>query len=149
MKALPQRALGCGNSSADEQDPGGHSGSLLDLEHGAQVLDGFVERATGRRIVERADVLREERLVAARHADRVLEEGANGQHRRTAPRQPDRRRRVAARPPHERGYRARGRRARVADDTVVATNEHVAIVNEQRVGKMSRDQLVKLLDSHL
>ena len=38
-----------------------------------QVVDGLDQRLAGRRVVEIADVLRDERLVAARDADRVLE----------------------------------------------------------------------------
>ena len=52
------------------------------LQRGHQVLDREVERRAGRRVVEVADVLREEGLVAAGHAGRVLEPAAGGDDRR-------------------------------------------------------------------
>jgi hypothetical protein len=56
--------------------------SRLDLEDGDQVLDRFDQRVAGGRVVELPDVLRDERFVAPRDADRVLEVAPQCHHRR-------------------------------------------------------------------
>jgi len=45
----------------------------LDVEDRDEVREGLLQRGAGRRIIQVADVLRDERLVAARDADRALE----------------------------------------------------------------------------
>jgi len=51
----------------------------LDFQQLHHALRGLLQRAAGRRVVEVADVLGEEGLVAAREADRILEEAAGGE----------------------------------------------------------------------
>ena len=52
-----------------------------DIEDGQQMLDRFLKKADGRRIVEAADVLREEGFAALHDADRVLQVAAQRQTR--------------------------------------------------------------------
>ena len=73
----------------------------LDVEDRQEVGDRFVQCHAGRRVVELADVLRHERLVAAGHADRVLVVAADGDDRRAGARQPYGARGVAARAANE------------------------------------------------
>ena len=105
-------------------------GLRLDVEHRAQVIDHLDQRAAGGRVVEVADMRRQEGLVTAGDADRVLQPGARGQHRRARARQLDRPRRVAARAADE--LRAAG--GRQAQHAVVAAGDDVAVVQQQRVG---------------
>ncbi len=100
------------------------AGPRLHLQDGEEVLHRLVQRLAGRRVVEVADVRRQERLVAARHADGVLEPGARGEDRRAGTRQADGARRVAAGAPHEGGPAGRG-----ADHAVVAAGGDVAVVH--------------------
>jgi hypothetical protein len=67
-----------------------------DLEHALQMIDGFFERDTARRVVQIADVLRQESLRAARQTRRVLQEAAGGEDRGPGASELDRRGRVAA-----------------------------------------------------
>ena len=104
-----------------------------DLEHRRQVLDRLDERRAGRRVVEIADVLRDERLVAARHADRILEIAAERDDRRPRSWQLDRARRVAAGAAHELEAAGRAIGART-QHAVVAARDDRTVVHEQRVG---------------
>ena len=97
------------------------------------MLDRVDERRTRRRIVELADVRRNERFVAAGRADGVLEISAEGDHRGPRSRQLDDARRVAARAAHELEAARCAIRAR-AQHAVVAARDDCAVVDEQRVG---------------
>ena len=66
-----------------------------EIEDLQQVIDRLLERFAGRRVVEVADVLRHERLVAARDAGRALEPAAGRNDRRAGAREAYRARRVA------------------------------------------------------
>ena len=126
--------------------PGGEAGAVevrmqvvddrlrRDLEHFAQVLDRLVERAAGRRVVERPDVLRQERLARARHADGVLEVATDRENRRPVVGEANRQRRVAARAADEGGPAVVLR----AYDAVVAAEQHVAVVHQQGIGDASK-----------
>ncbi len=105
-------------------------GLRLHVEHRAQVVDHLDQRAAGGRVVEVADVRRQEGLVAARDADRVLQPGAGGEHRRARARQLDRPGRVAARAADE----LRGAGGAQPQHAVVAARDDVAVVHQKRVG---------------
>ena len=103
----------------------------LDVEDRHEVRDRVDQRRAGRRVVEVADVLRHERLVAARHADGVLEIAAEREHRRPGAREPDRSRRVAAGAADE----LDGAAAVAARSTLSSQrDDDVAVVHEERVG---------------
>ncbi len=107
--------------------------SHVDDRH--QVGGRAFQRHAGGRIVEVADVLRDEGLVVAGDADRVLEIAAQRQYRRSGARQPDRPRRVSASAAHE--LEPRPRRIRIverAHDAVVAADDDVAVVDEEGIG---------------
>ena len=105
----------------------------LDLEDRSQVLDRVDQRRAGRRVVEIADVLRHERLVAAGHAHGVLEMAAQRDDGRPGSGELDRPRRVAPRPANELESRARAV-GNGAQHAVVAACDDDAVVHEQGIG---------------
>ena len=104
----------------------GRSTSRLDVEHREVELEIGAERAVGQLGVEVAEMRREERLAAARDAERALQLGADGDDRaRRRDRQRQRAGRVAARAADREGG---------ADDRVLAAAVDRPVVGEERVG---------------
>ena len=83
--ACPRSAANAAADASRRNPDAGRAATMrrLDFEDAEQVRDGLFEKADGRRIVEIADVLRDEGLLAARDADRVLEPAAQREHRRS------------------------------------------------------------------
>ncbi len=121
-------------------------GDRLDVEDRDEVRKGLFQRSARRRVVEVADVLRDERLVAAGHADGVLEVAADRDDGRPRALEPDRAGRVAAGAADE--LPTIGCRAH---DAVVAADDDVAVVHEIRIGDSSetRERLVVAGDQRL
>ena len=105
----------------------------LDLQDVDQVRDCILKEAAGRCIVEVADVLRNEGLIAARDADRILEPATDRQHRRAGIGQLDGPWRVAACPTNE--LEAAGGST---NHSIVAAHNDVAIVRQEGIGDISQ-----------
>ncbi|KAF5054784.1 hypothetical protein DSECCO2_384550 [anaerobic digester metagenome] len=100
-----------------------------DLQDVGQVGGDLPEKTVGFEVLEVADVLRDEGLLALRQAEGVLEQGARAEDDGPVLGQVHGRRGEAARPADELGRVAHG-----ADHGVVAADEDVAVVQEEGVG---------------
>ena len=124
--------------------------SRLDVEDRHEVRHGVFECSAGRRVVEVADMLGDEGLVAARHADGVLEVAADRDHRRPRCGQHDRPRRVAPCAADElmAGCPSPGHRSQHA---VVAADHDVTVVHQPRIGnaRQPRQRLIVAGDQRL
>ena len=112
-----------------------------DLQQLHHALRGFLQSAAGRRVVEVADMLGEEGFVAARQADGVLEEAADGEDGGAGARELDGLRREAAGAadelcacPLSHSLSPRGEGMGRANDAVVDTSHDFAVVDQVCVG---------------
>ncbi len=97
----------------------------FDLEDREQVPHRLLEEAHAGRIVEIADMLRDERLVGARDTDRVLERCADREHRRPRSGEANCLRRVATRAAHE---HRRAAAVGCDHDRIVAANDDRSVM---------------------
>ena len=98
----------------------------LHPQHMQQMADRFLQEVHGRGVVQVADMLRQERLVPARHADGGLQMPADRQNRRDGARQPHRHRHETPPAPQESGSTRQHPDHRVigADDDVAVMIDH-------------------------